>query len=256
MKIYVACDLEGVAGVVDFGRQCWWDASREWSSEYYDQARRLATLELNALVEGALEGGATELVVWDGHGHYPGSVDIELLHAECKLVTGGDAGPEGLDGSFDALFQTGMHAMAGTAKAVMAHSFWEHIAGYWVNGVAVGEIWMNCYVAGEHGVPMVFLSGDRAATEEGQALVPDIDVAIVKEGLSPQAGGLSVMPAQSLAPNKARDVIREAAKRAMAKVEAHTRAFWEKRKARTKQTTHTHGTESQGGTPGGTQCST
>ena len=49
MKIFVICDLEGTAGCVDMRRQCGFDA------EYYHQARRLATLELNALVKGVLE---------------------------------------------------------------------------------------------------------------------------------------------------------------------------------------------------------
>ena len=53
MKIYVVCDLEGVAGVIDHRQQCVWDKSREWYAPFLRQARRLATLELNALVEGA-----------------------------------------------------------------------------------------------------------------------------------------------------------------------------------------------------------
>lgn len=222
MKVYVVCDLEGVAGVIDWKQQCSWDLSREWFPRYYEQARRLATLELNALVEGALEGGATEILAWDGHGGFPGGLDVELLHSECRLAMGaGDGGPEGLDSSFDALFQCGLHAMAGTSRAVIAHSFWGGIAGFWVNGMAAGEIWMNCYTAGELGVPFMFLSGDRAAAEEAQALVPDVEVAVVKEGVSPQAAGvLSVVPAISLSPLKAREVIREGAKRAMSKIGA------------------------------------
>jgi D-amino peptidase len=219
VKIYVACDLEGVAGVVDYHQQCSWDLSEGWFGPYYKQARRLATLELNAMVEGALEGGATKVVAWDGHSDFPGGLDVELLHPECELVMGaGGGGPQGLDSSFDALFQCGLHAMAGTERAVMAHSFWGGIAGYWVNGMAVGEIWMNCYVAGALGVPFVFLSGDRAAAEEARALVPDVEVAVVKEGLSAEAGGLSVVPAISLAPEKAREVIWEGARRAVGKI--------------------------------------
>jgi D-aminopeptidase len=52
MKVYAVCDLEGIAGVVDFRKQCTEEGA------YYQQAIRLATLELNAVVEGALEGGA------------------------------------------------------------------------------------------------------------------------------------------------------------------------------------------------------
>jgi D-amino peptidase len=219
LKIYVVCDLEGVAGVVDHRQQCEWDAARGWYAPYLDQARRLATLELNALVEGALEGGATEIVAWDGHGNFPGGLDIELLHPACKLVMGaGDGGPEGLDSSFAALFQLGLHAMVGTPRAVLAHSFYGGLTGYQVNDQLVGEIWMNCYTAGLSGVPCVFVSGDRAAAAEAADLIPGIETAIVKEGLAEEAGGLAVLPARSLAPEAARQVIRAAAHRAMAKI--------------------------------------
>ena len=219
LKIYVVCDLEGVAGVVDHHQQCCWDAAKGWYAPYLAQARRLATLELNALVEGALEGGATEVVAWDGHGNFPGGLDVELLHPECKLVMGaGDGGPAGLDSSFAGLFQLGLHAMANTPRAVMAHSFDGSLVGYWVNEMRVGEIWMNCYTAGLSSVPFVFLSGDRAAAEEAQALVPEVEAAVVKEGLAGQAGGLSVLPALSLSPQKAQAVIRTGARRAMSRI--------------------------------------
>lgn len=219
MRIYVACDLEGVAGVIDHHQQCCWDAAKGLYAPYLEQARRLATLELNALVEGALEGGATEVIAWDGHGNFPGGLDIELLHPACKLVMGaGDGGPAGLDSSFAGLFQLGLHAMAGTPRAVLAHSFHGGLVGYWVNGMPVGEIWMNCYTAGLYGVPFVFLSGDRAAAEEAQRLVPHVEVAVVKEGMAQKADGLNVSPAVSLAPRKAQEVIRAVASRAMAKI--------------------------------------
>jgi D-amino peptidase len=219
MKIYVVCDLEGVAGVIDFSQQCHWEASKGYYASYLDQARRLATLELNALVEGALEGGASEIVAWDGHGNFPGGLDAELLHAECKLVMGaGEGGPQGLDSSFAALFQLGLHARAGTPGGVMAHSFWGLVSGYYVNDMPVGEIWMNSYIAGVYGVPLVFLSGDRAAVEEAQALAPGIETVVVKDGLAEGAAGLNVSPAISLAPQKARQLIREGARRAMSKI--------------------------------------
>jgi len=207
VKIYVICDLEGVAGVIDHRQQCRFDGP------YYDQARRLATLELNALVEGALEGGATEIVAWDGHGPFPGGIDAELLHPECKLIMGaGDGGPVALDSSYDAMFQCGLHAMADTEKAVMCHGGWQ------LNGRPIGEIGMNCAIAGSHGVPCVFVSGDRAAAEEAQALVPTMEVAIVKEALAPTVTGLTEAPAISLSPEQARRVIRDAARRAMARI--------------------------------------
>ncbi len=65
----------------------------------------MATLELNALVEGAIEGGASEIVASDGHGPFPGGIDVELVHSMCRLIMGaGGGGPVGLDSSYDALF--------------------------------------------------------------------------------------------------------------------------------------------------------
>ena len=61
MKIYMVTDLEGVGGVVRNEQ-----ASGEGSE--YEVARSLLTKEVNAAVQGALDGGADEVLVLDGHG--------------------------------------------------------------------------------------------------------------------------------------------------------------------------------------------
>ena len=215
MKIYVVCDLEGTAGVVDFKPQCMADG------EYYRQAIRMATRELNALVDGAMEGGATGVYAWPGHGAFPGGINVELLHPECRLVMhAGDGGPVGYDDSFDAMFLLGLHAMAGVENGVLAHSFTPILENVWLNGAKIGEIAMNMIGFGEAGVPCVFVSGDRAAANEARALVPGIEEAVVKWGLEEKEklGALSVRKAISLSPEKAQKVIREAAERAMHKI--------------------------------------
>jgi D-amino peptidase len=167
---------------------------------------------LNALVEGALAGGATEIIAWDGHGNFPGGIDVELVHPACKLITdGGDQGPLLLDSSFDALFLLGLHGMAGAKGGVMAHSFWRGIRNCWINGREYGEVTMNILTAGQCDVPLAFIAGDVAATAEARALVPAVEGAIVKWGLS-EGGNLT------LAPQAARDLIRAGAKRAMGRI--------------------------------------
>jgi D-amino peptidase len=214
LKVYVVCDLEGVAGVVDFKKQCMEEGA------YYQQAIRMATHELNALVDGALEGGATEVYAWPGHGAFPGGIDVEHLHPECRLVMhAGDAGPSSYDESFDAMFLHGLHGMAGS-EGVLAHSFMPFIENIWLNELRIGEIAMNMAVFGVHGVPTVFISGDQAAAEEARTLVSGVEAAVVKWGLDEKEklGALSVRKAVSLSPAKAQDVIREAARRAMKKI--------------------------------------
>ena len=56
MKIYVVCDLEGTAGVFDFKLQCMEE------ERYYQQAIRMATLELNNLTVSRKTSGNIPLL--------------------------------------------------------------------------------------------------------------------------------------------------------------------------------------------------
>jgi len=169
MKIYVVCDLEGVAGVVDFRKQCMENGA------YYQQAINMATRELNALIEGAIEGGATEIFAWPGHGAFPGGINVEVLHPECKLVMhAGDAGPVGYDESFDAMMLHGLHGMSGSG-GVLAHSFYPYPKNIWADNLKIGEIALNMAGFGEKDIPTVLVTGDTTAIEETKALVPGVE---------------------------------------------------------------------------------
>jgi D-amino peptidase len=203
MKIYILCDLEGTAGVVDFKTQTY-DESR-----YNEQAKYLATLEINALIEGALTGGASEVLVMDGHGS--GGICIEHIHYEAKVFYGGPIpAPWGLDSQdIVAQFLYGHHAMDNTPTGVLCHSWSSsNIANCWLNDQLIGEIGFNMGLAGEYGIPTVFVSGDRAAIEESRQYEPMIEGVVTKEGLSRTS-------ALTLSPPKARDITREGAEKAM-----------------------------------------
>ena len=60
MKVFLSSDMEGTAGVVDW-EQCVGDGPQAAAG------RRLLLDEVNAAIEGALAGGATEIVVNDSH---------------------------------------------------------------------------------------------------------------------------------------------------------------------------------------------
>ncbi len=51
MKIHIMCDMEGVSGIVTWGRV-------GSGKPMYDEGRRLYTEEINAAVRGALRAGA------------------------------------------------------------------------------------------------------------------------------------------------------------------------------------------------------
>ena len=114
--------------------------------------------------------------------------------------------------TFEAQFLYGHHAMDNTPNGVLCHSWSSRsIANCWLNDELIGEIGFNMAHAGEVGVPTVFVSGDRAAVDEARRYVPTIEGVVVKEGLS-RTGALT------LSPTKARDLIREGARKVMGRI--------------------------------------
>lgn len=203
MLVFIATDLEGVGGVL-------LDEQVDGSSAAYEQARRLLTQEVNAAIEGALAGGATEVLVDDGHASGFNFI-YEELHPAARYAMGRSR-PEwlaGLSGECDAAFFIGCHAMAGTQGAVRDHTMssaaWHNL---WMNGRPTGEIGLWAAIAGHYGVPCVLVSGCEKACQEAAALVPDIETVITKRGLSRYAAFLE--PVETV-----RRAIREAAAAAL-----------------------------------------
>lgn len=225
MKIYLMTDMEGVAGVQNFA---------EWTGpgkRYYDIARGFLTEEVNAAVDGFFEGGATEILVVDGHG--PSGVNIEQLDPRVEFLRGWGAGPWPLclDASFDAIAWVGQHSKAGTEYGHMAHTQSTHYLDLSINGISIGEFGQMAMCASELGVRSIFGAGDEAFTREAQALVPGIETVAVKQGVKAGTGdeltmeqyGPFTASARHLHPVRARRLIREGALRAIQR--ARTESF-------------------------------
>jgi len=181
VKVYIVTDLEGVSGVIGA------PASGQPGNQIVNPevAARLLVGEVNAAVEGALRGGATEVAVLDGHG---GSrwIPIEDLHPEAYLIQGvpGPVSPFETE-RYEAVFQIGAHAMMGTPNAFLHHTFNSHaIVNMWLNGEKIGEIGIVSLLAGYYDMPVVLVSGDRAACEEAEAFLGRVETVVTKIGLS------------------------------------------------------------------------
>jgi D-amino peptidase len=217
-KICIMTDMEGVAGVRD---------SEQWcrpEGKYYDVGRKFLTKEINAAIEGFVAGGATDIVVIDGHG--AGAVDIELLDPRAHLERGwptGWPGPSMTDGKFDAMAWVGQHAKAGTPNAHLAHTQSWNYVDLSVNGVSIGEFGQFALCAAELGARSIFASGDKAFVEEAKALAPGIETVCVKRGTTPGNGdemtaeqyGRRNTAAVHLQPERVRELIRAGAERAI-----------------------------------------
>jgi D-amino peptidase len=199
--IFLITDAEGVGGV------CRQDQVEPSNREM----QQLLTAEINAAVQGFLDGGAGEVIVWDGH---DGSQTLSTLtiHPRAKLVMGGLNASMLMERKFSAVAIVGQHSKANIKAGIMAHSYSSlGIQTMKLNNKAVGEIDVIAAMAGHFGTPIIMLSGDKAAVEEMREIVPNAEFAAVKEGL-----GRYVCISESAA--NSQRMIREAAQRSVAKI--------------------------------------
>jgi D-amino peptidase len=199
--VFIITDAEGVAGI------CRQDQTEPTDSEL----RQLLTGEVNAAVRGFLDGGAGEVVVWDGH---DGSRTLSALTIEprARLLIGGLGVTMTLERHYAAVAFLGQHSRANVQRGILAHSYSSlGIQDMRLNGKPVGEIETRAALAGWFDTPVIFLSGDTAATEELKAIVPAAELAAVKEGLSRNT-------CLSLSAEAARQSIYDHARRAVAKI--------------------------------------
>lgn len=196
MRVYLSVDMEGVAGVVHEDQTNPVDPR---CAAEYGRFRRLMTDEANAAVEGALAAGATRVVVNDSHWEMRNLL-AESLHPAAELISGSTKPRsmlEGIEAGFDAACFIGYHAQAGTAHAVLDHTYTGRIFQARLNGVPVGELGLNAALAGRFGVPVALVSGDQALAAECQALLGSGTRAIIVKHAVASHGARSVAPAES-----------------------------------------------------------
>jgi D-amino peptidase len=204
LRIYLYTDLEGVAGVDR------WDArpsDRPDDVRVRREARELLMGEVNAAADGAFVGGASSVVLVQGHAD---SVIYELANERLEIVRG-PAFPTWLpelDNGFGAAFFVGAHAMAGTPGATLAHTFSSAARKrWWLGGREIGELGLFAAAAGAQGVPLILATGDDKLCREARELIPEIECAEVKTGLAEQC-------ARHLSRARALEAVRMAALRA------------------------------------------
>jgi D-amino peptidase len=179
MKLFLSTDFEGTSGIVA------WEQIMRGNAEF-EQGLRLLTDEVNAVIAGAIEGGATEFVVNDSHSTMRNLNPQDLL-GRAILITGKHKQlymMEGLDDSFDGICFVSYHGSIGAEHAVLSHTY--NPGAIWevrINGEIVGESGINALVAAHYGVPVIFVSGDATTAQEAKTIAPDAEKVVVKQSL-------------------------------------------------------------------------
>lgn len=174
MKVFIAADMEGLAGLA------------QWDQTETELQKQLMTEEVNAAVRGAFAAGAGEVVAGQSHGTMrfllPQSLDPRASMVAGQPKKMNHMG--GVDRSFDLAIFVGYHSKAGTLRGVMAHTFSGQVFALSFNGIEMGEIGADAALCGYFGVPVGMVSGDQAACDEAKALLGNIVTVSVKQGLS------------------------------------------------------------------------
>ncbi len=204
MKILIACDMEGITGVVN------WDQVTPGHYEY-PRFRKLMTQDVNAAIAGAFEGGATEVVVADGHWNGT-NILIEELDPRARLNSSTSAPfsmMQGIGEDVDGVMFVGYHARQGSQNAVLDHTWSSKcIADLWLNDILVGEFGLNGALAGYFGAPIILVTGDQTACAQTVELLGEMVSVVVK-----QATGRT--SAECLGPEITQKMISDGARRAV-----------------------------------------
>lgn len=206
MKIFISSDIEGTAGIADWGQVL--------TSGEYEMGRRLLLNEVNAAIDGAIAGGARSVVVNDSHWTMQNLAPADL-HGRASYLSGRHKPlymVEGLTAGHDAILMIGYHGSIGHERAVLSHTY--NPRAVWevrLNGEVTGESGLNALAALHHGVPIALVTGDEATAEETRRVAPDVEAVVVKRSVTRMA-------AESLHPEVARDLIREGARAAIGRL--------------------------------------
>jgi D-amino peptidase len=176
--------------------------------------RRLLLGEVNAAIDGAMAGGATEIVCNDSHGTM-NNLDPAALHGQASYVSGRHKPlymMQGLDAAADVVFMVGYHGSISGESSVLSHTYNPSVISHVsLNGVRVGESGINALVALAYGVPVGLITGDQQTAGEARPFLADAELVVVKESFTR-------FGASNLHPEMARAMITDGARRAVERV--------------------------------------
>lgn len=219
MKIVMSVDMEGISGICCReqvqSRPPGGDSDAGFAQRKAAEGIELLIGDVNAAVQGLVDAGVDEIIVWDAH-YRSFNMPIARLHPAARYLFGSAANQlrfAELDRRTDGLILLGYHAKAGTMHAVLEHtmssSSWFAIK---VNGREIGELAFDSALAGAVGVSTIMTSGDdKLCAEAKEFLGSDVVAVCVKQGHARHA-------ATCLSPEKSTALIRAGAAQAVQRI--------------------------------------
>ena len=166
MHVSVFADLEGAFGIWRM-RQCR-TGTAEWQ-----YGRECLTADVNAVVQGAFDGGADRVTVKDTHDTGFNCIRA-WLDPRVRYVGGHYIRPTffGDLRDVDLVLYVAIHAASGTEGAFFPHTHYGVFSRFLLNGEPIGEMDLYGGVLGELGIPIGFVSGEAVAVRQAREALP------------------------------------------------------------------------------------
>ena len=204
IRVLIIHDMEGLAGQSD-------PSSFDFGTEMYPTGQEWLAADVNAVADGLFAGGATEVLIADGHGSGNPDPDVrrDLLDERATQIIRDEPYDTYFDlpesEEIDAVAVVGMHAKTGSG-GFASHTFTLGI-DLIINGQSITETELVALSWGRVDVPVIFASGDDRLAADLETM-PWIEFVTVKEATA--ADDAIPRPV-----NEARAELREGARRAV-----------------------------------------
>ncbi len=190
LKAYVSIDIEGLPGIASASMLV-------PGNTQYSRGSEIMTLFAVETARKLLENGFNQVVVGDSHG-YMTNIDYSKMPRGTSLIQGFPRPVSmltGLDESFNAALFIGYHSAASTVHGYLSHTMsGRTFAEIRINGIRSSEFLMNSLVAGEKGVPVILVAGDKYLESEVKAYSPWTVFVPLKEGITRYAAMYQSLP--------------------------------------------------------------
>lgn len=186
MKIYLSCDIEGLAGISMFEQE------HQDTQNFRELYHKHIEWVLTGIQSSRVNKDITEITIADSHskGINLNYLRLSEMDDRISLINGfprKNYMMSGLDESYDVVFFVGYHAGIGKRYGNMDHGYSARVAyDLKINGEYMNETTINAAYAGELGVPVGLVIGDSALEEQliQDGMMPNVQFVVTKQSLA------------------------------------------------------------------------
>lgn len=184
-KVYISCDIEGLAGIADFEMET--NDSADFRELYHKHLKWV----IDGIQQSEVNDEIEEITISDSHSKGTNLSYLELSSYDNRisLISGFpryNYMMSGLESNHDIVILLGYHGGIGEIRSSMDHGYSARVAyNLKINGEYTNETTINSAYATEVGVPVGLIIGDLALKKQlhDKLMFPNVPFVVTKEAL-------------------------------------------------------------------------